>query len=476
MDSGESLSRRTSVERFIPFAPLCAHIVIMSELDSELSAQHRPAVAKGDASPSTDGKDNVIAREPDHTRHREGIYALTAALVEARTAEEVVRETVRHATAALDAAGAIIARCTPDGRYIELLDAEGLPPDLAAEWRRFPIAAPVPLAYVARTGASLFLESAADWEFHFPALAALAKDVGHSANAVVPLMVDGKSVGALGVAFASSRHFDAEERALIETIGRQCALALEGRRLLESERAAREAAVAANTLKTKFVAMMSHELRTPLQAVIGYADALDMGLHGPLSDAQRDALARMNHNLQHLLHLVSGVLSLIRAEAGQMQYALTDVSVEQVLRFVTEATAPQIAAKRLRTGYQGPRDLLVRADGEKLRQIVLNLFSNAVKFTPEGGEITTVCSTDGNTVRIEVRDTGRGIAPDQLERVFEPFVQVGAPLRQGSEGSGLGLAISREFARGMGGDLSVKSELGVGSTFILVLPAVEVSG
>jgi len=191
-----------------------------------------------------------------------------------------------------------------------------------------------------------------------------------------------------------------------------------------------------------------------------------------MSEGQRNAVARMIHNLEHLLQLVGSALSLIRAEAGQLHYTLTDVSLDQVLRFVAEATAPQVAVRRLRTDYQGPRDLLVRADGEKLRQIVLNLFSNAVKFTPEGGEITTVCSTDGAVVRIEVRDTGRGIAADQLERVFEPFVQVGPSLSKGSEGSGLGLAISREFARGMGGDLTLTSELGVGSTFILVLPAV----
>jgi len=411
-------------------------------------------------------------REAEHARHREGIYVLTTALVEATTAEEVVRATVRQATVALEGVGAVIARRTPDGSHIELLDAEGMPPDLAAEWRRFPTTAPVPLAYVARTGESLFLESAADWELHFPLLAALAKDVGHPANAVVPLVVDGTPVGALGVAFASPRRFDAEERALIETIGRQCALALERRRLLEAERMAREAAVTANALKTKFVAMMSHELRTPLQAIVGYADALQMEIHGPMSEGQRNAVARMIHNLEHLLQLVGSALSLIRAEAGQLHYTLTDVSLDQVLRFVAEATAPQVAVRRLRTDYQGPRDLLVRADGEKLRQIVLNLFSNAVKFTPEGGEITTVCSTDGAVVRIEVRDTGRGIAADQLERVFEPFVQVGPSLSKGSEGSGLGLAISREFARGMGGDLTLTSELGVGSTFILVLPAV----
>jgi len=413
-------------------------------------------------------------RDAKQARHREALYALTAALVEAATAQEVVRATVRHATAALDAVGTVVARRTEDG-HIELLDAEGMPPDVAAEWRRFPVSAPAPLAYVARTGEPLFLESSADWEHHFPELAALAQDVGHPANAVAPLIIEGRPVGALGVAFATPRRFDAEERALVQTIARQCALARERRQLFESERAARAAAVAASELKTKFMATMSHELRTPLQAIVGYADLLEMSVYGPLTESQQDALSRIGRNLQHLLHLVGGVLSLLRAESGQIQYALADVSVDQALRFVAEATAPQIAAKRLHTEHRGPRDLLVRADGEKLRQIILNLVSNAIKFTPEGGTITTLCTADAERVRIQVHDTGRGIAPEQLESVFEPFVQVGRSLSQPSEGSGLGLAISREFARGMGGELSATSVPGAGSTFTLVLPAVPIS-
>jgi signal transduction histidine kinase len=413
---------------------------------------------------------SALARDALRLRHREGLYSLTAALVEATTPAEVVRATVRHATEAFDAAGSVVARCTPDGAEVEILDAEGMPPDVAAEWRRFPTTAPVPLAYVARTGQPLFLESALDWEHHFPELATLASHAGHMANAVVPLLAERKPVGALGIAFSHPRCFDDEERALAETMGKQCALALERARLLESERAARAAAVRAQERVTKFMATLSHELRTPLQGISGYTDLLELELQGPLTQDQRETIARMQRNVQHVLHLVGGVLSLLRAESGQVEYALADVPLDDVLGFVEEATGPQFAAKHLKSERLGRRGLVIRADPAKLRQILLNLVSNAIKFTPDGGTITINCALDDQHVRIEVRDTGPGIPANQIERVFQPFVQVGQGPTSAAEGTGLGLTISREYARGMGGDLCATSESGTGSTFVLLLP------
>lgn len=411
-----------------------------------------------------------LEREEQRLRHREGLYSLTAALVEATTPAEVVRATVRRATEAFGAAGSVVARCTADGTYVEILDAEGMPPDVAAEWRRFPTNAPVPLAYVSRTGQSLFLESARDWEHHFPEMAALAGNVGHLANAIVPLLVERRAVGALGIAFSHPRCFDEEDRALAETMGKQCALALERARLLVSERAARAAAVKARERVTKFMATLSHELRTPLQGISGYTDLLELELQGPLTADQRETIARMQRNVQHVLHLVGGVLSLLRAESGQVAYALEDVPLDDVLGFVDDATGPQCAAKHLKSERLGRRGMVIRADPGKLRQILLNLVSNAIKFTPDGGTITTNCALDGPHVRIDIRDTGPGIPADQIERVFQPFVQVERGLTAPTEGIGLGLTISREYARGMGGDLRAASEFRSGSTFVLLLP------
>ena len=403
-------------------------------------------------------------------RHREALHAISAALVEAITPEDVVRAMLAHGASAFGAVGSVIARRTADGRYVELMGTDGMPADVAAEWQRFPLNAPVPLAYVARTGEPLFLESERDWVRHFPALGQLAGDVGHRANIIVPLFIDGKPTGALGIAFAEARRFDAEERALAESVGRQCALALERARLLDAERAARAEADAASQVKTQFLATMSHELRTPLNAIGGYAELLEMEIHGPMTPAQRDILSRIRRSQRHLLGLINNVLSLVKLDTKHEQFEVEEVSLEAVLQFVTEVTAPQRDAKQLNLNQMPCRGMLVRADGEKLKQVLLNLVSNAIKFTDPGGAITLSCVAEGQRVRIDVRDTGAGIAADQLDRIFDPFVQVDRRLNRPVEGTGLGLAISRELARGMGGELSVESTVGKGSVFSITLP------
>ena len=410
------------------------------------------------------------ARERRRVGYQQALHALTAALAEATTQPEVVSAVVAHAATTFGAAGSVVGLRSPDGHEVELLGADGMPSDVRTEWARFPIGAPVPLAYVARTGTTLFLGSSTDWELHFPELRSLAEGVGHQANMVLPLMVEGQPIGALGIAFTDARAFDEEERALAVNVARQCALALERARLLESERAARAEADAANQVKTQFLATMSHELRTPLNAIGGYAELLEMGIHGPVTPAQHDALLRIQRSQQHLLSLVNNVLNLVKLDSHHVQYHITAVAMEQALQFVAEATGPQLQARRVRYVQHPCAGVSVRADPEKLRQILINLMSNAIKFTEEGGTITVACVPEQTQVRIDVRDTGCGIAPELLETIFDPFVQVDRRLNRPIEGTGLGLAISRELADGMGGSLEVRSAVGEGSTFSLRLP------
>jgi PAS domain S-box-containing protein len=416
---------------------------------------------------------HAAERDRAETKRREQSYVLADALVAATTSREVIAAVVEHGAAALDASGCVVALRSHDGRTIELLGADGMPPDVEAEWKRFSIDAPTPLSYVARTGIALYLESAGDWMEHFPELSRLADSVGHRANAVVPLVIGGASMGALGIAFEQERHFSEEERSFAMTLGRQCSLALERARLLESERAARSEADAANQVKTQFLATMSHELRTPLNAIGGYAELLELGIHGPVTEAQRDVLNRIQRSQHHLLSLINNVLNLVKLDTHHVSYDLSTVSLSTVLEFVAEATGPQLRAKHLRYDTSAcSRELAVRADPEKLRQVLLNLLSNAIKFTDEGGSIAIACGADRNTVRIHVKDTGIGIAAEQQEKIFEPFVQVDRRLNRPMEGTGLGLAISRELARGMGGELTVESRTGEGTTFTLSLPRV----
>ena len=244
---------------------------------------------------------------------------------------------------------------------------------------------------------------------------------------------------------------------------------------LEQERAAahaaQQAADVANRAKSDFLATMSHELRTPLNAIGGYAELMEMGIRGPVTPAQREDLHRIQVSQRHLLGLINEVLNYAKVETGTVRYDLASVRVRDVLAAAEALVAPQTSAKGLRlTIGTCPPDLAVRADAEKLRQILVNLLSNALKFTERGGRIALECVASASRVEITVRDSGIGIPTEQLERIFEPFVQVRADLTRTAEGTGLGLAISRDLARGMGGELVVSSAMGQGSTFTLSLP------
>jgi signal transduction histidine kinase len=248
----------------------------------------------------------------------------------------------------------------------------------------------------------------------------------------------------------------------------------------EAAERARAEAEAANQAKSEFLSTMSHELRTPLNAIAGYAELLAMGVRGPVTDAQRQDLERLRRANQHMIGLISDVLNFARLEAGQVEYTIEDVPLGPLIADLEALVGPQLAAKAVALDHDGcapdtpDRPHSVRADAEKVRQVLLNLLTNAVKFTGPGGQVALACENDVATgvVRVHVADTGRGIPADQLTRIFEPFVQVERHrTHESQQGVGLGLSISRDLARRMGGDLTVASTPGVGSTFTLTLPA-----
>jgi PAS domain S-box-containing protein len=242
--------------------------------------------------------------------------------------------------------------------------------------------------------------------------------------------------------------------------------------LLAGEQQARRDAEAANAAKAIFLTTMSHELRTPLNAVSGYVDLLEMGVRGPITDAQREDLRRIRRASQHLLSLINDILNYARLEAGSVDLHLSDITLADALAGMEVLIAPQLRAKGVTYEYRAcDESLCVHADREKLDQILLNLVGNAVKFTERDGHITLSCSADDAHVRVIVEDTGRGIPRAKLQSIFDPFVQVDrhlTPERQ--QGVGLGLAISRDLARAMHGDISVESDAGQGATFVLTLP------
>jgi PAS domain S-box-containing protein len=252
--------------------------------------------------------------------------------------------------------------------------------------------------------------------------------------------------------------------------------AAERERLLALEQAARADAEAASRAKSEFLAVMSHELRTPLNAIGGYVQLIEMGVHGSVNEAQRAALGRVQRSQRHLLALINDLLNLARVESGRVDYALEEIPLAPLLADVTAMVEPLLWRDALTcevAADDGGAALAVLADREKLQQILLNLLSNAGKFTPAGGHVTVRAEASGDApdqVRIQVRDTGIGIPVGKLESIFEPFVQLAVRPANAQGGVGLGLAISRDLARGMGGELTAASAPREGATFTLTLP------
>lgn len=229
--------------------------------------------------------------------------------------------------------------------------------------------------------------------------------------------------------------------------------------------------------KSEFLAAMSHELRTPLNAISGYTDLLLLGIHGPLTDRQRDALERIRRSQQHLLGLITDLLNFSRIEAGRITYRREPVRLGAIAQSVRPMIEPRAAEKEITLEWPDPADDVVAlADGAKVEQILLNLLTNAVKYTNPGGHVRVRYYARDGWAALDVIDNGIGIPAEMTEAIFEPFLQVGRSLTSPHEGVGLGLAISRELARAMGGDITVKSKLRVGSTFTLTLPLADVVG
>jgi len=263
--------------------------------------------------------------------------------------------------------------------------------------------------------------------------------------------------------------FRADHERLVEGIARWAAVAMDNARLFEAEQRSRAAAEQANRAKSDFLAVMSHELRTPLNAIIGYADLLLAGVPERIPEIAQKHVERVALSGRHLLALIDEVLTFSRLEAGEERLQMQEIDPAELLSDVEAVMQPLAAGKGLAFKCVPPDDAgPFTSDPRKIRQILLNLVSNAIKFTQHGRVDVTVTRT-ADVITFRVRDTGKGIPPDHLENIFEPFWQVPGEYSRFAGGTGLGLSVSRRLARLIGGDVTVESEVEHGSIFSLAL-------
>jgi signal transduction histidine kinase len=286
----------------------------------------------------------------------------------------------------------------------------------------------------------------------------------------VPMLLEGEAVGAILVARRRPGRFSGAEVELLKTFSDQAVIAIENVRLFkELEQKTRELQ-AASQHKSEFLANMSHELRTPLNAIIGFSEVLGERMFGELNEEQEEYLKDIHASGQHLLSLINDILDLSKIEAGRMELELTDfnlpATLDNALTLVRERAGRRGIALHLTVDE---RLTQIHADERKVRQVVLNILSNAIKFTPEGGRIDVRAVPRDEAVEVSVSDTGVGIAPEDQEAIFEEFQQVGTSDKK-VEGTGLGLALSRKFIELHGGRIWVKSQVATGSTFTFTIP------
>ena len=297
-----------------------------------------------------------------------------------------------------------------------------------------------------------------------------ARQLGFRSMDIIPIADGTRAVGTLALLFRRT-HAPSERAArLVEMCAHTMAIALDSAKRRHEADKKRKRVEDLSRAKIHFFARMSHELRTPLQSIAGYVDLLRLGVRGRVTPAQAELLFRVEKSEQLLLSVIDDLITFSRIEVGRIEYHLGPVAVTDAI-VAAEMVVSPIAKERsvsLRVDRCDPA-LCVHADSDKLRQVLVNLLANALKFTPSQGHVHLSSRADDQAVYFTIADTGPGIPPEKLQDIFQPFVQLGVPLLDGLGGSGLGLAISREFAAGMAGEISVESVEGKGATFTLKL-------
>ena len=359
-----------------------------------------------------------------------------------------------------------------DGERLHLVGHLGIPPEGVEAYRQAYPMAPKPEMHISRAILERRVVYVPDIlaEPQITYTGSAQQAIGYRSLLMVPMLRDGQPVGVVGVGDREPGGLSNKHVALVRIFADQAVIAIENVRLFNELESANRELEAASRHKSEFLANMSHELRTPLNAVIGFSEVLLQRMFGELNAKQDEYLQDIYASGQHLLSLINDILDLSKIEAGRMELELADfdlpTAIENALILVRERAGRRgIALHQAVDLRLGP----IRGDERKIKQVLLNILSNALKFTPEGGRIDVRAGLADGMAEISVADTGVGIAPEDQEAVFEEFRQVGTAAKK-VEGTGLGLALSRKFIELHDGRIWVQSQVGIGSTFTFTIP------
>ena len=316
----------------------------------------------------------------------------------------------------------------------------------------------------------------AEAEKEFPESKNLQERFGTRTILVTPLLREGTPLGIISIRRSEVRPFSDKQIALLKTFADQAVIAIENVRLFQEIQDKNEQLEAANRHKSQFLANVSHELRTPLNSIIGFTRIVQRRIGAQIPDLQKENLQKVLISSEHLLNLINELLDLAKIESGRMEVYAETFNLNDVVRMATSTVEPMLKDGRVRLVTEIAPDIPpLKTDRDKLKQAVLNLLSNAAKFT-EKGEIKVAAWQDNGNVKLTVSDTGIGMKKEALDYIFEEFRQADMSSTRKYGGTGLGLAIVRRFINLMGGDISVESEVGKGSKFTITLPiALKVS-
>jgi len=402
------------------------------------------------------------------------LQSVSTSLSHALTPKEVAKAVIAQGINSSGAYAGVVLLFDEKSGELKIVETAGFPKEVSDNWQKFNIDQKVPIVDSIRRRAPVFIESVDLYQNEYPLLGPLVSVTGSKSLAAIPLIAEGKTIGALGLSFKTQQNFNEDDRAFLQALAQQCAQALERARLYENERRLRSEAEAANRIKDEFLATVSHELRTPLNAIVGWSSLLKTKRLEP--EMAEQAIETIERNAKSQAQIIEDLLDVSRIITGKIKLDISLINLDSVISAAVEGLRPSADAKGITISTTIDYEAAyVHADPERLQQILWNLLSNAVKFTSKNGRIEVKLERVESFAQISVTDNGIGINPEFLPFVFDRFRQADGTTTRMHSGLGLGLSIVRYLVEMHGGTVQAKSEgLNKGAAFIVSLPIASV--